>query len=441
MTRRLILNLVTFFSVSALVIGYGVVNLFGSPFHEPVVLVTEMPETAGLRPGFSVTLDGVVVGTVGDVELAEDGVEIELELDEGAEVPGDVEARIVRASAIGEQRIDLTPTQGGTAAPLPDGARVPAAADAVPPNVEEVITVVRDLLEQLPTDDLNTVIRESAAALRGRAGDLRTIVRSTRIITEELLRRDADLRRLLDASPDVLDAFSDSGEDIRRAVANTRAVAGILADRRTDLVDLMREGADLAELADPILTDTRADLTCLVGSLSTIVAGLQGQPLEDLDTGLAMSTEFFGAIDGVAARGPTKDVGYGGGARDDQIWLRGQVLLPPPGPPGVAYDPKRGTPTTRLGGACESTFAGGAPAPSQDDPADVEAGGRVVDADGRVVPVDGEQAAGADPRLGQERTRSTANPPLIPIVALGVGALALLWVLGPLARRPRRSRS
>lgn len=438
MTRRLVLNLAVFFTVSALVIGYGVVNLFGTPFRDPVVLVTRMPETAGLRPGFSVTLDGVVVGTVGDVELAGDGVDIEMELDDGVEVPGDVEARIVRASAIGEQRVDLTPTAGGTAAPLPDGARVPAAADAVPPNVEEVITTVRGLLEALPTEDLNTVIRESATALEGRAGDLRAIVRSTEVITTELLRRDGDLRQLLAAAPDVLDDLSDSGADIRRAVANTRAVTQILADRRTDLVDLVRGGADLAEVATPLLRDTRADLDCLLGSLATLTSGLQGRPLADLDAALGLSTSFFEAVGNVAVEGPTKDLGYGGGARSDQTWLRGRVLLPPPGPPAVAYDPNRGTPTTRLGAACASSFAGGAAAPTQADPAPVEAGGRVVDARGRPV-ADGEQAAGADPARGEERARSTANPPLIPIVALGVGGLVLLGTVGPLARRSRRT--
>ncbi len=440
MNRRLVLNLAAFSAVAVLVIGYGAVNLFGNPFHQPVVLVTRMPETAGLRKGFSVTQDGVVVGTVSSVELADQGVDIAMELDEGVQVPGDVEARIVRASAIGEQRIDLSPTAGGTAPPLPDGSRVPAAADAVPPNVEEVITQVQELLEALPTDDLNTVISESAAALQGRADDVHSLVRSTEIITSELLRRGDDLRTLLDTAPDVLDDLSDSGADIRRAVANTRAVAGILAARRTDIVDLLGEGADLAEVADPLVRDTRADLDCLVGSLADVTSGLQGQALADLDAALALNQDFFGAVEDVAVKGPTKDLGHGGGARDDQTWLRLQLLVPPPGPPALPYDPKRGTPTTRLGPACASSFDGGADAPSQEDPAPLEAGGTAVDATGRPVAVDGEQAAAPAGVPGQERTRSTANPPLIPIVALGVGGLLLLWLVGPHARRPRRTR-
>lgn len=441
MTRRLIINLVTFFMIAALVIGYGTYNLFGNPFREPVTLVTRMPETAGLRPGFSVTLDGVVVGTVQSVELAGEGVDITIELDDGVEVPGDAEARIVRASAIGEQRIDLSPAAGGTADPYPDGSRVPAAQDAVPPNVEEVITTVQGLLAAIPTDDLNTVIREGAAALRGRASDVHSLIRSTEVISAELLRREDDLRALFASAPPVLDDLTASGADIRAAVENTVAVTDILAERRTDIVDLFRHGADLAELADPILTDARASLDCLIGSLGTVVTSLDGQPLADLDAGLERAETFFGIIDAVAVEGPTKDIGHGGGARDDQTWLRTQLLLPPPGPPAIAYDPKLATPTTRLGAACESVFEGGAAAPGQDDPAPIEAGGRVIDATGAPVATgasDGEVAAGPG---GQDRVRSTSNPPLIPIVALGVGGAVLLWIAGPRARRPRRSSS
>lgn len=439
MNRRLTINLITFFTIAALVIGYGFLNLFGNPFREPVTLVTRMPETAGLRPGFSVTLDGVVVGTVDDVELAEDGVDITIALDEGQQVPGDAEARIVRASAIGEQRIDLTPTEGGEAPPYPDGSRVPAAEDAVPPNVEEVITTVQDLLRALPTDDLNTVISESATALRGRAGDIHSLIRSTEIITTELLRRDDDLRALFENAPPALDGLTEAGDDIRAAVENTRLVTAILADRRTDIVELLRNGTTLSELADPILTDTRADLDCLIGSLGTLVTTLDGKPLADLDRGLQLSETFFGVIDDVAVKGHTEDVGHGGGTRDDQTWLRTRLLLPPPGPPALAYDPKVGTPTTRLGKPCDSPFAGGTGAPSQEDPAPVAAGGRIVDAQGQ--PVDGQLAAAAPPGAGQQDPVSrTSNPPLIPIVALGVGGAVLLWIAGPRARRPRRNR-
>lgn len=440
MTRRLIINLITFFTVAALVIGYGTYNLFGNPFQEPVLLTTRMPETAGLRPGFSVTRDGVVVGTVRSVELVDDGVDITFELDDGVAVPGDSEARIVRASAIGEQRIDLAPTEGGTADPFPDGSRVPAADDAVPPNVEEVITTVQGLLRAIPTEDLNTVIRESATALRGRSADIHSLIRSTEVISTELVRREDDLRALFDAAPPVLDELTESGADIRAAVDNTAAVTEILADRRDDIVELLRNGADLSEVADPVLTDSRASLDCLLGSLGTLVTALDGQPLADLDRGLELSATFFGIIDAVAVEGDTKDIGHGGGARDDQTWLRTQLLLPPPGPPAIAYDPKLGTPTTRLGAACESVFAGGADAPAQDDAAPIESGGRVIDATGAPVdtgaPTDGEVAAGPD---GQERVRSTSNPPLIPIVALGVGGAVLLWIAGPRARRPRRT--
>ena len=137
--RRIIANLTVFFALSILLVGYGIVTLFGSPFSEQRTLVADLPDAGGLRPGFSASHDGVVVGTVSDVALRSGKVRVTVELDKGVTVPEGVEARVVRASAVGEQRLDLGSVPGGSQRPLADGADVKVGEDPIPPDVADVL--------------------------------------------------------------------------------------------------------------------------------------------------------------------------------------------------------------------------------------------------------------------------------------------------------------
>ena len=72
-SRRLIANLIAFFVISALLVGYGVVSLLGNPLRSPTVLTTDFPDASGLYQNFTVELNGVPVGTVGAIRLTSHG--------------------------------------------------------------------------------------------------------------------------------------------------------------------------------------------------------------------------------------------------------------------------------------------------------------------------------------------------------------------------------
>jgi virulence factor Mce-like protein len=442
--RRVIVNLVAFLVLTGVLIGYGAFTLLGNPLDDPRRISTVLSDASGLREGFSVDLDGVVVGVVDDIELDQDGVRVTVALDDGVVVPGDVEATVVRASAVGEQRLELTPTAGGTAPPLGDGDEVPAAADHTPPELSDVLRVVVDLVEAIPTEDLNTVVHEAATAVRGRADDLRSLTANTDVFNRELVANEADFRRLLAAAPPVLDAVAAVGPELRSALANTRVLSEVLAERRFDLVHLMQSGADLGEQAGAFLDAELPNLGCLLSDLADLSAFMDsGDQLADLDESLALNRQFFGPVDLIAPEGPAIDVGLGAPARNDQTWLRVRTLVPPGEPPAIPYEPKRQTPDTKPGAACLSEFGPGVPAASQVDPVPPLEGGELdppgqEEAAAAAGPADGPGADVSSARQASD-TR-TANPTSVPLVVLGAIALLALpfggWRAG--VRRTRR---
>lgn len=439
-TRRIIANIVAFFVLSGVLVGYGVFTLLGNPFDHPRRISTVLPDASGLREGFSVDLNGVVVGVVDELALEDDGVRVGVALDDGVTVPGDVEARVVRASAVGEQRLELTPSGDGTAEPLGHGDEVPAAADATPPELSAVLATIVGLVEEIPTGDLNVVVHELADAFRGRAEDLRSLTSSTDVFNREFVRNEANFRRLLAAAPPVLDALAAVGPELRSAIADTRVLSEVLAERRFDMVSLMQHGADFGEAAGALLAAELPNLGCLLSDFATFNEFMtSGDQLADFDEGLALNRQFFDPVELLTPTGPAVDVGLGAGARNDQTWLRVQTLVPPGEPHAIPYVPKRQTPDTKPGAACQSEFGPGVPAASQVDPVPPLDGGE-LDPPG---PEESAAAAGSGADVtGAEQASDTraANRTSVPLVILGAFALLALpwggWRLG--ARHTRR---
>jgi virulence factor Mce-like protein len=366
-SRRVIANLIAFGVVAAALIGYGAFNLLGNPFRDPREVRTVFDDASGLLPGFSASLDGVVVGTIDSVELAEDGVEVTVDLDPGVTIPDDVEARVIRASAVGEQRVEFTPTDGGAGDPVPDGGRVPAADGATPPEISEVLDTANDLITALPTDDLNTVVHEAVLALRGREDELAGFAADIDTFNQEFLEHEDTFRDLLRTSPRLLDALTEVSPEFRDALANTAVFTGTLADRREDLTALMENGAALGEVGAPFLEATMPNLGCLFSDAADLNAFLGDEAvLRNLQLGLDLNTAFFGPIDALAVEGHA--IGFpqfGSTERNDQLWLRVQTLLPPGQPAASRYLPLRQTPDTLPGAGCRNAFGTGAGPASQ----------------------------------------------------------------------------
>lgn len=378
MTRRLIINFVVFGAVTLLLVGYGLFSLLGNPFAEQRTISAVFPDATGLRPNFSVSMDGVVIGIVESVELVEDGVRVKVSLNEGVTVPSDVEGHIVRASPVGEQRVELTPTKGGSGEPLGDGDEFAVAESPNPPNISRVIDALSRLIDAIPPDQLDTFIRETAIALDGRGEDLATLVTSGDEFARSFVANEAAFRQLLQSAPPVMDAVSDAEPELQRALADTAVLTEAIAARRADLVELMRNGGQLGAAGGDVLASQQANLGCLVSDVADLNRFLgNGKPLENFATGFDLNQSFFGPVDKLAPYGPAKDVGLGAPDRDDQYWLRVRFLVPPAQPPGEQYPTRRPTPATRPGGPCVNALGSGVGAASQVDPVNPTDGGSV----------------------------------------------------------------
>jgi virulence factor Mce-like protein len=368
-TRRTMVNLVAFLLVTVALIGYGVVDLLGNPLARPTNVSAVFPDASGIAPGLSVALDGVDVGSVTAVHLERNGAVVDMAIEPGSNVPGDVEATIDLANDLGQQQIDLEVTGHGSARPLLDGAVVAAVPNAIPTDIGQVVQTASNLLAAIPVQDLNTVLAQSAQAFAGRAGDIDEIVSASRQFSAELLAYQQQFEALLASSPPVLNTLTSVGPQLRADLAQTAVLADVLTSHRYDLVRLLDEGASVTQVAEELVQAENPNVGCLLHDGADILSNL-GAPVQIGYLGRALSTEqwFFGAVDAISPTGPAKSLFPGDPATNDQEWLRTRLLLPPAQPAADEYASPTSLPVVMPGAACVTPLGQGVGPATQSTP-------------------------------------------------------------------------
>jgi phospholipid/cholesterol/gamma-HCH transport system substrate-binding protein len=437
-SKRLIANLIAFFLVSAALVAYGVVNLLGDPLRSPTVLTTDFPDASGLYQNFTVELNGVPVGTVGQIKLTKGGTKVTMDIHPGTKIPGDVRSSIQIANDLGEQVVDLVPAHGGTAPALHTGAIVPVAPDQIPANVGQVVDSATRLLRAIPAGDLNKLISELATSLQGRSGDLRTIISAGTTFSEEFVAYQKQFTELLANAPTALNTVTSVAPQLQQDLVNTAALLQVLAQQKTGLDTLFNQGSTAVTQVDQLVTSQSANLGCIFHDTADVLSNLaEPANLTNLSQSLAENTYFFGAINKVAAPGLAKATTSGETDNPNQLFLRTMLEIPPVVSPAAStYATPNQIPDILPGAGCVTVFGDGVGPATQ--------AGFVPAAGGQVVAPTAQEA---DVELNGATPPSTSAAFVAPATNLwalmGVGGLlvpafVLAWGARPARRRARR---
>jgi phospholipid/cholesterol/gamma-HCH transport system substrate-binding protein len=278
-SRRIVVNLVAFIALFVLLCTWAVRNVIRfDAIERPYVVTAEFETSPGLRPDFEVAYLGLRVGNIGKVRLVGDHVEVQLKIDRGERLPGDVTASVRRKSAVGEPYVDLTPidpeTAGVEGPRLTDGDVIPLERTSTPLAYGELFSSLADLVEAIPPGDLGTLIGETAEALEGRGDDIRSIL----VDTEDLLATIAEdpeaLPRIVGELSRLTRTLAEHRDAIGAGIGNVAALSDALADSEADLVALLERGPAFAELTNRMLVESSGELGCTLTGLADVVTAL-----------------------------------------------------------------------------------------------------------------------------------------------------------------------
>jgi phospholipid/cholesterol/gamma-HCH transport system substrate-binding protein len=227
-------------------VGFDVLRL--QLARQPFTVRLELASAGGLYPRSEVTYRGTLVGKVTRIALRPEGVVAYLRLDEGTKIPDDADAVVSDLSPAGEQFVDLRPRRA-TGPFLGSGSVIPASRSSTPVPTAVLMRNLAQVLNQVESKDLNTVIDELALALEGTGPELARLVdRSDHLLAglQEALPSTLNVLRNgktnLDTANDLSGQFATFNRRLRELSAQLRSsdpkVRRLLDKAPASVVDL-----------------------------------------------------------------------------------------------------------------------------------------------------------------------------------------------------------
>jgi phospholipid/cholesterol/gamma-HCH transport system substrate-binding protein len=203
------LQFLIFLAVSAIVIPVGI-NYIAGPegFGAKLRLHAQMQNAFGLTAGTGVTLRGVDVGTVSSSSLDPDGAgaRVDLVLRGGTRVPADSFLQITMASMAGIQSVDIIPSSDDGPY-LSDGDSIAAPADKQPLQMDQIIGEAAKVLETFHGGSVATIGAELYRAFGSDGEPLAKLVANSSALAKLVATNAPMLRGILTEWLDVLDAM------------------------------------------------------------------------------------------------------------------------------------------------------------------------------------------------------------------------------------------
>src|SRR5688500_10614550 len=125
----------------------------------------------GLREGGDVKLRGVLVGTIGPIELVNEGgdcrVGLDLKPDDVELIPADAGAEIRAKTIFGEKWVEMVVPESSTAGTIQEGDVIPKDRTADPLEVETILNVALPLLDAVDPEYLAGALEALAEGFVG----------------------------------------------------------------------------------------------------------------------------------------------------------------------------------------------------------------------------------------------------------------------------------
>ncbi len=286
MTRSVKLRLVIFVvlamagvgNVSFRYLGVGDL-LLGRGF----VVTASLPDSGGLYTGGEVTVRGVRVGEIGEMQPTPEGVDVELRMDGDTQIPANSPIAVHNGSAVGEQYLDFSPS--GSEGPfLEDGDEIEAGIDALPIEEADLLLQLDEFVNSVDTRRLRSVVNELGLMFAGTGRPLQDVLDGTnRLLDEATEHQDATIS-LLDTSQTVLRTQQRGATDIQRFADGFARLAAALRASDGSIRTVFADGPPAFDQLEGLLTDLEPVLPTLLNNLISVseVVAVQLPAVEQL---------------------------------------------------------------------------------------------------------------------------------------------------------------
>ncbi|KRB80181.1 virulence factor Mce [Nocardioides sp. Root190] len=230
-------------------------------------VVAHYPESGGIFTGAEVTYRGVGIGKVGDLTLTEDGVDVDLDIDnKWDKIPRDTIALVGNRSAVGEQYVELQP-QTDDGPYLVDGSEIDDVA--TPIATEKLLGDLSATVASVDRDALRTTVSELGEAFAGTGPDLQKIIDTGDSFIETANDNFDITTALIRDSNTVLKGQLATETSLRAFATQLSSFSSALAGADGDLRKVIDSGSVAATQLRTFLEQNGVELSELLANLVT----------------------------------------------------------------------------------------------------------------------------------------------------------------------------
>ena len=255
-------------AVLALVVLIGGTTLVNSLYLGKKTYTAEFLQAANLRAGDQVSIAGVPVGTVNSTVLTRARVLVTMKLDGGVRLGAQTRAAIKLTTVLGSRYVELRPAGSD---PLTDN-RIPLANTAVPYDLQKLLQDSTRTFEDVDAQRFAESLQTVAGQLHGvpavlpeaLAGvqDLSMVIADRRAQIADLLKNTATVAKILGDQQEDLGALVTQGRELTREIVARRASVDRLLVAATELITTMRD----------VTVDDRGDLDQMLADVREVMA-------------------------------------------------------------------------------------------------------------------------------------------------------------------------
>jgi phospholipid/cholesterol/gamma-HCH transport system substrate-binding protein len=269
-----------------------------------LTVTATLPTSGGLFEGSDVSYRGVKVGKVTAMRTSRDGVELELTLEEGTQLPVDAPMFVHNLSAVGEQYLDFEPADD-EGPYLEDGARIEGTADALPTDEADLLVSLDAFVQSVDEENLQVTVSELGQMFEDTGEPLQQLLDEGGRFVDEAAEHTDETVALLDNGLTVLGTQRDNSENIRSFSTDLAALTQSLAGSDDDLRDVLSGTPATSREVKALLEDIEPTLPILLGNAVSI-----NQVAVSHLNGLEQLLVSYPRVIGAGPSGSTAD-GYG----------------------------------------------------------------------------------------------------------------------------------
>jgi phospholipid/cholesterol/gamma-HCH transport system substrate-binding protein len=232
----------------------------------------QFADAGGLVAGNDVTISGIEVGSVSEVELQGRNAVVTFTIDGSVSLGSDTTAHVRTGTLLGERVLTLESKGEDTLSPMDV---IPVSRTASPYSLTQAVSELTSNTAGTDTASLNQSLDTLSATLDQVAPQLGPTFDGVTRLSQALNDRDDTLGELLSNGADVTRILSDRSEQVNTLILNANDLVAVLSERRYEIVELLAHTSAMSVQLSGLIQENEQELAPTLDKLNAVTAILE----------------------------------------------------------------------------------------------------------------------------------------------------------------------